>query len=99
MSAVPPTWAAPAFRHGKALFVLPLKRDIVPSIGMHTTSGGRGRMAIHIRRREFIFSLGDAAAAWQVAASAQQGSGSPLIGDHPIFTPGGLGQGIATQLP
>jgi hypothetical protein len=53
------TWAAQDSRSAKALFVHSLKRDIRP-LYCNTTSGGRSRMAIHIRWREFIFALGGA---------------------------------------
>src|SRR4029450_11780889 len=47
---------------------------------MHTTSGGRGRMAIHIRRRELVVALGSAAAARPPAARWQPGERARRIG-------------------
>jgi putative ABC transport system substrate-binding protein len=65
---------------------------------MHTTSGGRGRMAIHIRRREFIFILGGAAAAWPLAVRAQPPTKLSTIGFLGPTTPAAQSQWVAAFL-
>jgi hypothetical protein len=80
-----------AHEPGKASHPALLEREDRTLVAWYRSLGTlarEGRMTVTIGRRELLAALGGAAA-WPLAARAQ-GSGSPLIGDHPIFATGGL---------
>src|SRR6516165_7152039 len=66
---------------------------LIPSV--YAPRAREGRMTVTIGRRELLASLGGAAAAWPLAAHAQQSGKLPIIGCLGANTPSADSQRIA----